>query len=76
MERCADCGLPIYQSDGSYYERVSGDCMGLTYHSHCGDHFGVKAAVAKARAAEREACAQIADDNQSNRVARLIRERV
>lgn len=44
MEICAECKLPITDNEPSYYERdpFGGD-FGKTYHSHCGDPFGVKA---------------------------------
>jgi hypothetical protein len=60
MEICADCGDLITPSTGSYYRKDPASDIGKTYHSTCGDPFGVHAAVDAAIAAERERCALIA----------------
>lgn len=43
-ETCADCGKPINYGEPSYYSKdPAGGDFGKTYHSHCGDPFGIKA---------------------------------
>jgi hypothetical protein len=44
METCADCGKPILMNEGSYYrKRGDNTDIGQTFHSTCGDPFGLKA---------------------------------
>lgn len=42
-ETCADCGKEIGMLDASYYRKEPGDEIGKSYHSRCGDLFGIKA---------------------------------
>lgn len=43
MEICADCGKPIGMSEGSYYKKAGDNSdIGQTFHSLCGDPFGLK----------------------------------
>jgi septal ring factor EnvC (AmiA/AmiB activator) len=46
-ETCAKCGKPVLTNEWSYHKfDPYGGVAGKTYHSHCGDLFGHKAALA------------------------------
>lgn len=64
-EICAGCGNEIGMLQASYYSKDPTCDIGKTYHSHCGDPFGIEAKIA----AEREACAKVAEwtDHGENR---------
>lgn len=47
MDNCADCGKPIDMHEPSYYRKDPTEDIGKSYHSHCGDPFGIKAKDAK-----------------------------
>jgi hypothetical protein len=55
METCADCGKPIEMNQASYYRRDPATDIGKTYHSTCGDPFGIKAELARLREIEQAA---------------------
>lgn len=46
-EICAGCGKEIGMLEGSYYRKMPGDDIGQTFHSMCGDPFGIGAKNAK-----------------------------
>ena len=43
MENCADCGKPIDMHEASYYRKDPLLDIGQSFHSRCGDPFGIKA---------------------------------
>lgn len=54
MEKCAACGLTIEMGQPSYYRRSPNDDIGQTYHTKCGDPFGLAAKDAEIEKLQRE----------------------
>lgn len=47
-EICAGCGKEIGMLEGSYYRKSPGDDIGKTFHTFCGDPFGITAKMREA----------------------------
>lgn len=67
METCADCGKEIGMLEASYYRKDPCGDFGKTYHSACGDPFGVKIL--------RNALQEIADGYGPNHGSKFCRDK-